>query len=101
VAEALVPLCRQLSRLRAERATPVPRAGPESAPALGAIGAIVRELWGLFVDDVWLATGVVVFVAGAWAIRASAGASKPWVGLLLAGGLNIVLALSASRRAKA
>ena len=63
VAVALVPLCRQLHRLGVKRATTTSKAVPYSAVAFGAIAVIVRELWGLFVDDAWLATGVVLVVA--------------------------------------
>jgi uncharacterized membrane protein len=103
VAFALVPMCLHL-RLRHARPTrPTQPAAKtdDGSESFGATGAVVRELWGLFVDDGWLAVGVLVLVAGAGAIQAAGRGSLPWAGLLLlAGGLNGALALSAVRRAR-
>ena len=100
VALTLVPMCRRLQRSRAGHTRPPAKARTAGAPSFGAIGVVLRELWGLFVDDIWLAAGVLIFVAGAWAIQAGVRVSLPWVGMLLAVGLNVLLALSASRRAR-
>ncbi|HEY4975230.1 MAG TPA: hypothetical protein VII41_16565, partial [Steroidobacteraceae bacterium] len=74
-----------------------------SAPALasGPFGAIARELLALFVDDVWLAAGVVVLVAAAGAARAIVLLPSAWTCLLLAAGLNVMLAASSWQRARA
>ena len=96
VALALARLCAQFHRTRAERVKPAARV---DAKEFGALATIARELWGLFVDDAWLAGGVVAWVLAAWAMHASAGLSVAWICLLFAAGLNLVLAVSAARRA--
>ncbi len=99
VSTLLVPLCRRLHSPRHRRSETksarTPRVG------YGALGVIVRELWSLFVDDAWLAAGVVLCVAVAWASRADAGISTVWVCVVFAGGVNAVLGLSIARRARA
>ena len=94
----LVPLCQRLHRLR-EVCTKVP-AKPSGASSVGAIGAVLQELWGLFVDDVWLAAGVVALVGVVWLTQANSAVSAAALCLFFAGGLNAVLTLSAARRAK-
>ena len=89
-------LSSQLQRTRAGREK---AAVHIDAKEYGALEAIARELWGLFVDDAWLAGGVVAWVLAAWAMHASAGFSVAWICLLFAAGLNLVLAVSAARRA--
>jgi uncharacterized membrane protein len=94
---ALVPVCRRLRlaaplRAKAKAASGVPEAGP--------LAAIAAELWGLFVDDGWLAGGTVVWVAMAWAAqRRAVLPTAPECGLFAAG-LAVLLAFSAARRAR-
>ena len=100
VAVASVSACVRLQR----RGTETTSARPvQSAPALasGPFGAIARELLALFVDDVWLAAGVVVLVAAAGAARAIVLLPSAWTCLLLAAGLNVMLAASSWQRARA
>ena len=98
IAVLLVPLCLRLHRLREVRSkVPVK---PSGAPGFGAFGTVLRELWGLFVDDVWLAAGIVALVGAVWLTQANAAASAAVLCLAFAGGLNAVLAFSTARRAK-
>jgi hypothetical protein len=98
IALALVPLCQRLHRLREVRTKIA--AKPSGAPSFGAIGAVLGELWGLFVDDVWLAGGIVVLVGAVWLTQANGAVSATALCLFFAAGLNAVLALSTARRAK-
>ena len=100
IAVVLVSLCRRLHRLRTVPTRAV--AKPSATPAgLGAIGAVLKELWSLFVDDVWLAAGVVAFVGAVWLVRTNAAASAAVLSLFFAGGSTPLLAWSSGRRAKA
>ena len=63
------------------------------------IGAIARQLVGLFVDDEFLAAGILVVVAGV-ALLTWAGAAPTWLaGLLLLALLPATLAVSVLRSA--
>lgn len=94
----LAPLCARLHRARTGPERAATRPDP---PAPGALAAIGRELFSLFVDDAGLAIGVVACVAAAWAANASASLAGTWVCVLFTAGLNAALALSAGRRAAA
>jgi uncharacterized membrane protein len=98
IALALVPVCQRLHRLGGVR-TKVP-AKPSGAPSFGAIGAVLQELWSLFVDDIWLAAGVLALVGAIWLTQANAAVSATVLCVAFAVGLNAVLVLSAARRAK-
>ncbi|MDP9097312.1 MAG: hypothetical protein M3N26_12295 [Pseudomonadota bacterium] len=96
VALWLVPLCRRLHRRRTDR--PSTSTAPSGEAGFGAVGVVLSELWSLFVDDGWLAAGIILLVAAAWATRAVA---TPAISLGFALGMNALLVLSATRRAKA
>ena len=98
VALVLVSICRQMYRRR-EYPRPMATVSGDGAPSFGAIGVILAELWSLFVDDIWLAAGVLILVVGAWATKSSM--TVLWVPMVFTIGLNVVLALSAVRRARA
>jgi Ca2+/H+ antiporter, TMEM165/GDT1 family len=95
VALALVPLC---ARARHRRIPGTVTAKPSGA-AMGALGNVVRELWGLFVDDGLLAAAIPVLVAAAWAARAGTDFSTAGIAMTLTTALNAALAWSALRRA--
>ncbi|MCY0854706.1 hypothetical protein [Cupriavidus sp. D39] len=59
------------------------------------------ELVGLFVDDGWLAIGVVLWVLAAWEVAALHAVAAQAAGPLFAAGLTALLAASAARRARA
>jgi uncharacterized membrane protein len=65
----------------------------------GVLADAAGELWGLFVDDGWLAAGIVLVLAGAWRV-ARAGAAPAGGGALLVAALLVLLAGSVWRRAR-
>jgi uncharacterized membrane protein len=93
----LVAICSALHKRRPARASASRKR--VTARSFGALGAVVRELRGLFVDDVWLAFGILLFVAAAWASH-EAGSRARWICVLFTSGLQFVLAWSAARRAR-
>ena len=99
VALALVPACR---RLRLQPGT------TRSAPTLqavgpkGALSVLGDELLGLFVDDQWLALGVLIWIGAAWLAHVRAAPiDGNLLATLFAGGLSVALSGSAIRRARA
>lgn len=95
---ALVPMCRRLRGAAPHRAK-VAGAAARSQP--GAIAVIASEIWGLFVDDGWLASGIVAWVAVAWAVQSRAVMPTAPECALFALGLSLMLAFSAASRARA
>ena len=95
---ALIPGCRRLRRL-----TPMPAKSTPAKSLLepGPMTNIASELWGLFVDDGWLATGIIAWVSFAWAAQERAPLTATPECLLFAIGLGVILSLSAARRARA
>jgi uncharacterized membrane protein len=97
IAIALVQICRRLGATPPE-GKPLPRLQAPKQPRLLAL--VGGELFGLFVDDLWLALGI----AGWLAIGGLLLADIPWTVTACAmftAGLSAVLALSAVRRAAA
>lgn len=68
-------------------------------PAQGRLAKVTEELVGLFVDDGWLAIGVVLWVLAAWRLGAMHAVLAVAEGPLFAVGLTALLAASAVRRA--
>ena len=64
-----------------------------------AVSSVVKELFGLFVDDGWLAAGVLAWVAAAWRVGTSNVVTPTVACVVFAAGLFIVLIVSAVRRA--
>jgi ABC-type polysaccharide/polyol phosphate export permease len=96
---ALVPLCRRLRRAAPVRVKPVAAASGKAEP--GTVAIIASELWGLFVDDGWLAGGIVAWVGVAWSAQSRAVLPTAPECVLFAMGLSLMLALSAASRARA
>ena len=63
IAIALVSMCKHVKNVQSARSVPMLKAGGLSAALAGRFTAVLFELWGLFVDDVWLALGTLVLVA--------------------------------------
>jgi uncharacterized membrane protein len=99
VAMGLVATCKRWGRTTPPSASP----GGSSAPAAptGTLINMAHELFGLFVDDGWLAAGVLVWVLGGWWLleHGQAVATTPLDAVFVAGLLG-VLACSALRRVK-
>ena len=98
VALALVPACTGLRRAASSAAKPASAAVDEAKPGLLAV--IGSELIGLFIDDGWLALGIVVWVLLAWLAEARHLLAPPGAALLFTAGLAAVLGASAIRRAR-
>ncbi|MEO8922380.1 MAG: hypothetical protein ABI330_06065, partial [Caldimonas sp.] len=99
VAAVLVPLCRRLQE--APRPAKPVSEGTNAANQPGALTRVWNELAGLFVDDGYLATGVVVWVAFAWTLNAKGmPVSTAFAGAVFVAGMAMLLALSALRRAR-
>lgn len=68
---------------------------------MNALKIILRELVGLFVDDVGFAAAIVGWIALAWLLSAFVPSPSPWVAILLLARLGAILLESALRRAGA
>lgn len=95
VALLLVPICRRLQ----SRATPSPGAKTGKQPRK-ALAVIVRELIGLFVDDGWLALGVLAWIVITRAAAPYMPATAKVAAAVFVAGLAAVLCASAMRRAR-
>jgi uncharacterized membrane protein len=81
---------------------PATRAAQTATAGLTSSGLtwIGSELLGLFVGDLWLAAGVMVWVIGAWAVEARYGVAAGVACSLFAAGLAAMLAVSTVRHAR-
>ncbi|MGH8787814.1 MAG: COG4280 domain-containing protein [Cupriavidus necator] len=95
---AMVHLCRRLRRT--SPALPNAAAGGRS-PARGRVAQVAEEVMGFFVDDGWLAIGVVAWMMASWEMGAMHAVASESAGPLFAVGLTVLLAASAVRRARA
>jgi hypothetical protein len=62
--------------------------------------SVVRELFGLFVDDGSFAVAILVWLALIWLLPQWVTISAGWVGVILFAGLAAILIESALRRAR-
>ena len=95
---ALVRICSHVlgtSKAKAKAQSALPSA------AQGMLAVVGSQLLGLFIDDGWLATGVIVWIAVSWGAHATLGLSAISAAALFTVGLGAVLTASAVRRAKA
>ena len=92
----LVSGCARLRRAN-QMGKPVAPSGVEKP--VGRVNAALTQGWKLFVDDGWLAIGILAWVALAIALRASAAVDLSAERAVFAGGLMVMLAVSALRRA--
>jgi hypothetical protein len=65
---------------------------------VGRFRAVVAQAWKLFVDDGWMALGILFWVARAFVARASEAIDPIVERAAFAGGLMAMLAMSALRR---
>ncbi len=100
LAIALV-LVRVCSSMRAKVASPGPAQATGKSALPSALAGVASEVFGLFVDDGWLAAGVLIWVAGGWQVAAWGGIAHPASSVIFAVGLFLVLGVSTMRRARA
>ncbi|RCJ04870.1 hypothetical protein DDK22_29700 [Cupriavidus necator] len=98
VALAMVHLCKRLRKPATALSSAAADARP---PARGRLAMVAEEVMGLFVDDGWLAIGVVAWVMASWEMGAMHAVTAARAGPLFAVGLTALLAASAVRRARA
>lgn len=67
---------------------------------LQSLKAILRELYGLFVDDGSFAIAIIVWLVLLWLARAYLHLSGAWIAVVLFAGLVAILIESALRRAR-
>jgi uncharacterized membrane protein len=97
VALGSVRVCRQLRRVAAQRPARKTTAGSPAAPAGWRL--VLDEAIALFVDDGWLAAGIVAWVALAWFFGGAAVLQPAPRAAVFSLGLGALLATSAARRA--
>ncbi|CAN7579062.1 hypothetical protein LJR296_004099 [Cupriavidus necator] len=98
VALAMVHLCKRLRKPATALSSAAAGARP---PARGRLAMVAEEVMGLFVDDGWLAIGVVAWVTASWEMGTVHAVAAARAGPLFAVGLTVLLAASAVRRARA
>jgi uncharacterized membrane protein len=98
LALALVKVC---ARLRAGWPAPGPALLGPAAAVPGRLAFVAGEVLGLFVDDLWLATGVTAWVLAAGLVEAQHPPAAAVACTLFTAGLAAILGISALRRAKA
>lgn len=64
------------------------------------IGTVLREIFGLFVDDGSFAVAILVWLAVVWLVLPRLAVPAVWVGPVLFAGLALILVESATRRAR-
>lgn len=103
VSIGLVALCRQLGRAAAARlaAVVIPKAVSANAsqPQESTLGLIVNEAISLFIDDGWLAAGIVTWVGAIWFFGPTIALPSAQKVAILSVGLAALLGISAGRRA--
>lgn len=62
------------------------------------IRTVVRELFGLFVDDGSFAVAIIVWIGALWLLSLSVLRDTAWSGTLLFAGLGLILLASTIRR---
>ena len=67
---------------------------------MGWINTIVRETFGLFVEDGSFAAAILIWVAAVWLLLPRLGLSAHGQAVVLFAGLALILLESASRRAR-
>lgn len=98
----LIPLCHRLGRIAAARRTAkVPNSAATDAPQprVSALRLIVSEAVALFIDDGWLAAGIVLWVAALWFFGPMMAIPSAEKVAALSLGLAALLGISAGRRA--
>lgn len=98
VALALVPACVSRRRDAVPAAKPAPAATPKRT--VGPIQKVFAQGWKLFVDDGWLAIGIVAWVGITWAVQSAGAVAEPTGRAVFTIGLLAMLVASALRRSR-
>jgi uncharacterized membrane protein len=98
IALGLVRISTHLHKARTH--PPKPTSSQSSTAKPGVLAVIGNELLGLFLDDGWLASGIVVWVLIAWFVEARHTFGGQADGVVFAAGLAAVLVFSVLRRAR-
>ena len=102
VALVLVSWCKRRRQAASFEAKADGKATPTAPEAkTGPLKELTQELLGLFVDDAWLAAGIVLWVPAIWFALSHLGLPAVTTGALLVAGLATILGASAVRRAAA
>ena len=95
----LVGVCRRVHGSWVISGAATTASASPTPPSKSALMAVLDELVGLFIDDGWLAAGVVLWIALAWLVERNSSIASPSAAVLFVVGLSAVLGLSAARRA--
>ncbi len=98
IAVVLVRVCRSRPATETQSSRTI-KPGQLAPPS--ALAGVASELFGLFVDDGWLAAGLLIWVAAGWCFTAMIGLNHLMSSVLFAFGLFILLGVSSVRRARA
>jgi uncharacterized membrane protein len=99
LALALVALGRRMRRAAISSSRNASPGRPPRAVA-GPVAAFGAELWGLFVDDGWLAGGLLVWALAAWALEARQPMVSAAACVVFASGVLLLFSVSVMQRAR-
>jgi len=97
VALGLVRVCQRVRRFAP---TELGKTASSPVATTGPLTSLAAELLGLFVEDGWLAAGILVWAMGAWSVEARYPIVSDGACLFFAAGMPLLLSVSALRRAR-
>jgi uncharacterized membrane protein len=103
VAIGLVELCRRVrvaAMANPRAASSTHASGSAATTTIGPFANLAGELAGLFVDDGWMAAGILVWALGAWSIEFRQPNVSTTACLLFGVGMPLLLSISTLRRAR-
>ena len=103
VAIGLVELCRRargMAMAKPRAASSAPKSATAATATAGPLASLAGELTGLFVDDGWMASGILLWTLGAWSIASREPNVSTAACLIFAVGMPLLLAISTLRRAR-
>ena len=98
VALGLVRVCQRVRRVAP---TELGKVASSPVATTGPLASLAAEMLGLFVEDGWLAAGILVWAMGAWGVEARYPIVSAGACLFFAAGMPLLLSVSALRRARA
>jgi uncharacterized membrane protein len=101
LALTLAAIARRVNRVAVEQTTAkAPGGSARQAAPPGPFATVAAELWGLFVDDGWLAGGVLAWSLVAWVFGASYPLASAGECAVFTIGIGLLLSLSVLQRAR-